>query len=102
MKYICEFVGGKRHGQRFDMEIAELFSNGKSEDLSELRAQGVLVHRAELDNKPTFEGYLGPMWDGIRYNGKSEWQATDKDKAMYEPVAVLRYETQEVYDMMFN
>ena len=51
---------------------------GYSEDLSELRAQGGCVHRAELDNQPEFDGFLGPMWDG----------------------GMLRYETAEVYDML--
>ncbi|MBR4377335.1 MAG: hypothetical protein IKP50_00395 [Bacilli bacterium] len=51
---------------------------GYSEDLSELRAQGRCVHRAELDNKPEYEGFIGPMWDGGRF----------------------RYETQEVYDIL--
>ena len=51
---------------------------GYSEDLSELRAQGICVHRAELDNQPEYEGFLGPMWDG----------------------GMLRYETTEVYDML--
>ncbi len=49
---------------------------GKSEDLSELRAKGACVHRAELDNQPEFEGYCGPMWDG----------------------GCLRYETWEIYN----
>ena len=51
---------------------------GYSEDLSELRAQGRCVHRAELDNQPEYEGFLGPMWDG----------------------GMLRYETQKVYDIL--
>lgn len=51
---------------------------GYTEDLSELRAKGACVHRAELDNKPIYEGFLGPMWDGGDF----------------------RYETQEVYDML--
>lgn len=51
---------------------------GYETDLSELRAQGRCVHRAELDNKPKYEGFLGPMWDGGDF----------------------RYETQEVYDLL--
>lgn len=51
---------------------------GYTEDLSKRRAEGDLVHRAELDNQPKFYGFLGPMWDG----GK------------------LRYETQQVYDAL--
>lgn len=54
------------------------YGTGKSEDLSELRNKGYLVHRAELDNQPILPGYLGPMWNG---DG-------------------LRYETQEVYNQL--
>lgn len=49
-----------------------------TDDLSEIRAKGGCVHRAELDNKPIYEGFLGPTWDGGNY----------------------RYETQEIYDIL--
>lgn len=51
---------------------------GYSEDLSESRAKGHCVHRAELDNQPKYKDWCGPMWDG----------------------GMLRYETWEVYDML--
>lgn len=51
---------------------------GYEPDLSLLRAQGLCVHRAELDNKPKYKGFLGPMWDGGDF----------------------RYETQEIYDLL--
>lgn len=51
---------------------------GHESDLSELRERGYCVHRAELDNRPKYKGFLGPMWDGGDF----------------------RYETQEVYDML--
>lgn len=51
---------------------------GYVDDFSELRARGHCVHRAELDNKPRYEGFVGPMWDGGDF----------------------RYETQEVYDLL--
>ena len=51
---------------------------GLSEDLSEERAKGLLVHREELDNQPKFEGFYGPMWNGE---------------------GCLRYETQKAYDL---
>lgn len=51
---------------------------GYETDLSELREKGCCVHRAELDNRPKYEGFLGPMWDGGDF----------------------RYETQEIYDML--
>lgn len=89
MKYAFEFVGGKLHGQTItDYNTAVAISNGKSEDLSEVRkVNRYAVHRVELDNQPTFDGYYGPMWGGERdING--------------EHYAVLRYETPEIYDML--
>lgn len=83
MKYICKFYGGRFHGVTMSPEMAESMTEARSEDLSYLRHMGVCVHRAELDNKPEFPGYIGPMWDGTE-NG----------------VAVLRYETQEIYDAL--
>lgn len=85
MKFTCEFVGGPMAGT-MPLERAEKLTTERSEDLSEIRKRGGLVHRAELDNKPVFKGYAGPMWDGMR--------GPDR--------AVLRYETWEVYDMMFD
>ena len=74
------FVGGKLNGKMMDVEeVKKNYWNGElSEDCSELRAKGILCHRAELDNQPMVDGYLSPMWDG--------------DK--------LRYETFAVYDML--
>lgn len=74
------FVGGPLNGQVLDVEIVKAkYCNGKyTEDLSAKRARGAWVHRAELDNQPMVDGYLSPMWDG----------------------GMLRYETQEVYDML--
>ena len=86
MKMICEFIGGRLNG-RMTLEQAEQLTTERSEDFSEARARGSLVHREELDNKPVFEGYCGPMWDGTRQGGA---------------IAVLRYETWEVYNMMFD
>lgn len=58
------------------------------------------------DGQPTVKGYLGPMWDGLRYeiDGKlrSDWELTEEAKAGKDPIAILRYETQEVYDMLSN
>lgn len=83
MKMICQFVGGRMNGMTIPLELAEQMTDKRSEDLSEARARGAWVHREELDNKPKFDGYLGPMWNGTRGE-----------------CGVLRYETQEVYDML--
>ena len=72
------FVGGKYNRQVMEVEDVLKISNGTSKDWSTARKAGALVPRAELDNQPVVDGYLGPFWDG--------------DK--------LRYETQEVYDML--
>ena len=74
------FVGGKLNGTvTTTEEIKAKYWNGKlTENLSEVRARGGLVHREELDNQPMVDGYLSPMWDG---DG-------------------IRYETYEVYDML--
>ena len=85
--YVCKFVGGKWDGQVLPRNMVYDLRNGLSEDLTEWRNHGAVVHRAELDNQPEFDGYLGPMWDGtIKING--------------EEYGVLRYETQEVYDLL--
>ena len=76
------FVGGKLNGQVMDVEqvIAKHCNGEYTEDLTEVRARGGWCHRKELDNQPMVDGYLSPCWDG----------------------GMLRYETQEVYDMFFN
>lgn len=74
------FVGGKLNGQVMPVEkvIREYCNGHYTEDLSEIRKRGGCVHRKELDNQPMVDGYLSPMWDG----------------------GMLRYETQEVYNML--
>lgn len=86
MTYICEFVGGRLSGAQLPLWIAEQMTDKRSADLSDVRKAGGFVHREELDNKPEFDGYCGPMWDGMR--GKD--------------VAVLRYETWDVYNTMID
>ena len=107
-KYLYHFVGGELHGNMWRyaaLEVRNLIK-GYTDDLSELRSKGVLCKRKELDNQPIIEGYLSPMYDGVRYevNGKlkSEWQCTEEEKAGKEPLHVIRYETQEVYNAMSN
>ena len=60
-------------------EAKKVFNQkGVSVDYSVQRKNGLTVPREELDNQPTFEGFVGPMWDG--------------DK--------LRYESYKTYEMM--
>ena len=88
-EYVCKFVGGKMDGQIVPRDVAMECDTmtGLSEDLTEWRNHGAIVHRPELDNQPEFEGYIGPMWDGTT-------------KTFGRDVGVLRYETQEVYDLL--
>ena len=76
MKIIFVGMGKTEYYDSFEEVPYE--QTGLSEDLSELRAKGCLAHREELDNKPKYRGWLGPMWDGGMY----------------------RYETSEVYNML--
>lgn len=87
MKFVCKFYGGHMNGYSINSIDARAFATGDSGDYSAIRKAGGTVRRPELDNQPTFNGYLGPMWDGtIEKHG--------------ETYGVLRYETQEVYNML--
>lgn len=107
-KYRYNFVGGEYNGKMWHYAALEArgLIKGYSSDMSERRAKGELCKRAELDNQPIVDGYMPPMYDGKRYivNGelKSEWQCTEEQKANNEFVHIIRYETEEVYDMMSN
>ena len=78
------FVGGKLDGEELDVDeiywMEGLWNGCVTRSLAKERAEGRLCPRAELDNQPKCNGYLGPMWDG--------------DK--------LRYESHDVYDRMSN
>lgn len=106
VRLVCQFVGGERNGQVIDLAEAECLTDRRSTDWSAARAVGALVPRAELDNRPKFKAYVGPMWDGIRYEVdgrlKSDWEVSEFDQLGRQPIGVLRYESQEVYDMMCN
>lgn len=83
IEYLYEFVGGKLNNRILTREEINKISNELTKDYSKEREMGITVHRKELDNQPMVEGYIGPMYNGIDY-GK----------------IFLRYETQEVYDML--
>ena len=101
MKFKAKFIGGKYNGMTVDYETLLTMSNGNfTRDYSEARSKGYLVQRPELDNQPLVSGYLDPLWDGLRYNGKYPIECTEEEKSTIEPVAILRYETQEVYNQM--
>lgn len=90
-QYLYQFVGGEFNGKLWHyaaLEVRNLIK-GYSDDLSELRAKGVICKRAELDNQPLIEGYYPPMYNGTK----------EVDGVTYH---IIRYETPEVYDMMSN
>lgn len=104
MQTIYAFFGGPLSGRVMTRGIANKFADGNTGSMAKERARGALVRRVELDDQPTVNGYLGPMWDGIRYeiNGqlRYEFETTPEEREGREPIAVLRYETQEVYNML--
>lgn len=104
MKMFYEFVGGPLNGRILDRETVEAIADGNTGSMAKERALGALVRRVELDNQPTVNGYLGPMWDGLRYeidgNLRYDFEETPEYWVGREPIAVLRYETQEVYNML--
>ena len=106
MKYRYEFVGGRLNGQLMQHEEVEQIAAGHSPYYGRERALGARVPREELDGQPTVKGYLGPMWDGLRYEVdgrlRYDWELTAEEKTGKEPTAILRYETQEVYNLMSN
>ncbi len=76
----ARFYGGKYNGKEFDADKLELIPEwtGRYSKSYAGKKVAYTVPRKELWNRPIIDGYVGPMWDG--------------DK--------LRYETQEVYNMM--
>lgn len=74
------FVGGRLDGLSMDIqEVVKNYGNGLfTPDMSEVRAHGGFCHSPLLDNQPLVDGYLSPMLDG----------------------GTIRYETQEVYDLL--
>lgn len=104
MKYLYEFVGGPLAGQMKQLEEVQQISNGNRPYFDRERTMGYLVPREELDGQPTVEGYAGPMWDGLRYevDGRlvSGWEATEEQQTAKEPIAILRYESHEMYEKL--
>ena len=83
IEYLYVFYGGNLNRKILTREQINKISNENTQNFEEERKNGLLVHRRELDDQPMVENYLGPMFDKIDY-GK----------------IYLRYETQEVYDML--
>jgi len=75
------FVGGKYHGIYVTHDKLMEMGNGQfTFRWSMMEKHNPLLINLHLEDQPLVDGYLSPMWDG----------------------GYLRYETQEVYDMMFD
>jgi len=83
VEYLYTFSGGNLSGKTLTRKEIDKIANGKTQDMYKEIEQGITVHRKELDNQPTVNGYLGPMFGKIEF-GK----------------IYLNYETQEIYDML--
>lgn len=83
VEYLYVFYGGELNRKVFTQKSISKISTGITPNMSEERNNGHLVQRKELDEQPKVEGYLGPMFEEIDY-GK----------------IYLRYETQEIYNML--
>lgn len=85
-RYLAYFSGGEYGGETISMkQLLKLRWNGEAtEDLSDVRRHGGFTRREELDKLPLINGYLSPMWEKMLPNGK----------------IVVRYETQEMYDLL--
>lgn len=104
--FVYQFVGGAYGGKIFNYQELEArgLINGYSNNWSAERENGRVVPREELDNQPKTNGYLGPMYDGVRYivDGRMKYafECTEEEKMSSRSLHVIRYETQEVYNMM--
>lgn len=103
--YLYEFCGGRLNGSllNYSQIKSKNFIEGFSEDLTEKRNAGSLCQRKELDNQPLIKNYLGPMYGGDCYivNGKIKrsYNCTDEEKCNKQ-IHIIRYESQEFYNMM--
>lgn len=104
MRVFYQFHGGELNKRTMVRSEVEEIACGHSLDNSSRRARGILCSREELDNQPKVKGYIGPMWDGERYiltNGEMVYKFEQVDPAaIVEVVGIIRYETQEVYNML--
>ena len=78
---IAFFVGGPLHGKFVNHEeLMKMEHKGYTPRWSAMKNHNKLLINLKLEDQPVIDGYLSPMLDA----------------------GMLRYETQEVYDCMFN
>lgn len=104
MRVFYEFVGGQLNKAVMVRSEVEELAEGYTPDRSMERLAGRLVPRKELDNQPKVPDYVGPMWDGERYlldDGRMAYTFEKVNLAsVVEVVGIIRYESQEAYDML--
>ena len=83
VEYVYVFYGGKLNRKKLTVEQIGEKLNKSMLDWSNKNKQDLSITRKVLNNQPKVEGYIGPMFEKIDY-GK----------------VYLRYETQEIYDML--
>ena len=104
MRLFYEFIGGALPKRFYVRSEVEEMAIGHTPDRSRERLAGLLVQRKELDKQPRVAGFVGPMWDGERYlldDGRIVHTFEKVNPyAITEIVGVIRYETQEAYDIL--
>jgi hypothetical protein len=104
MRLFYEFIGGALPNRFYVRSEVEEIAVGHTPDRSRERLAGMLVPRKELDNQPKVAGFVGPMWDGERYLLVDGLMVNTFEKVdladVVEVVGVIRYETQEVYNIL--
>ena len=77
----AKFFGGRLDGEVIShVVLMEMKNKGYTPRWSEMKVHNEKLVNLKLEDQPIIEGYLSPMLDG----------------------GCLRYETQEIYDMMFD
>lgn len=104
MRLFYEFIGGAMPKRFMVRSEVEEIACGHTPDRSRERLAGRIVPRKELDNQPKVPGFLGPMWDGERYmldDGRIVHTFEKVNlESVIEIVGIVRYETQEAYDIL--
>lgn len=104
MRLFYEFIGGALPNRFYVRSEVEEMAIGHTPDRSRERLAGRIVPRKELDNQPKVAGFVGPMWDGERYlltDGRLVYTFEQVNlESVAEIVGIIRYETQEAYDIL--
>lgn len=83
VEYLYVFYGGEQTGKILTREQIDKISSGVTDNIQKARNEELTANKKESNNQPIVKGYLGPIFEKIDY-GK----------------IYLRYETQEIYNML--